>query len=275
MAFKMVLDSLDGLSEDVAKEYVEKDGKFHIQVEGMKTQADIDRVTSSLNAARTEASGFKAKLALLGDRKVEDVVTMLDRIPELEAAAAGKLDEDKLKEMAEARARAIVAPIERERDGLKTKVGELEGTVQTYVTKERTRTIHDQIKDAAIKAGVVPEAIEDAIILGERVFELEEGTGKAVVKEGASGHTQGLEVKDWLSDLQTKKPHWFGGSSGGGANGNRGGGGGAEPNPFTHDHWNMTKQGQIMQQDPSRADRLAKAAGHKDAASAVKPEPKK
>ena len=275
MAFKMILDSIEGLPEDVAKEYVERDGKFHIQVEGMKTQADIDRIQGSLTAARTEASGFKAKLALLGDRKVEDVVTMLDHIPELEAAAAGKLDEDKLKEMAEARARAIVAPIERERDGLKTKVGELEGTVQTYVTKEKTRTIHDQIKDAAAKAGVVPEAIEDAIILGERVFELEEGTGKAVVKEGASGHTRGLEVKDWLSDLQTRKPHWFGTSSGGGAGGNRGGGGGAEPNPFTHEHWNMTKQGQLMQSDPSRADRLAKAAGHKDAESAVKPAAKK
>lgn len=85
MAFKLELDSLEGLSEDVAKEYVEKDGKFVIQVEGMKTQADVDAVTRSLTAARQEAQSFKSKLALLGDRKVEDVVAQLDRIPELEA----------------------------------------------------------------------------------------------------------------------------------------------------------------------------------------------
>jgi hypothetical protein len=264
----MMLDSLEGLGEDVAKEYVEKDGKFHIQVEGMKTQKDVDAVTTSLTAARQEANGFKAKLALLGDKKVEDVVAILDRVPMLEAAAAGKLDEDKLKEMAELRARSIVAPIERERDGFKTERDALKGEVQTFKQKETTRTIHDQIKDAAKKAGVIDEAMEDAINAGERLFVIEEGSNKAVVGEGKSV-TQGLEPKDWLSDLATKKPHWFGQSGGGGANGNRGGGGSTELNPFSHDGWNMTKQGQMMQADPARADRLAKAAGHPDAANAM------
>jgi len=274
MAFKMVLDSIEGLPEDVAKEYVERDGKFHIQVEGMKTQQDIDRVTQSLNASRAEASGFKAKLALLGDRKIEEVIPLLDRIPELEAAAAGKLDETKLREMAEARARAIIAPIERERDGFKAQLAEKDTIIKSFETKEQTRTIHDQIKDAAKKAGVIDEAMEDAINAGERLFVLEEGTSKAVVKADA-GVTQGLEPKDWLSDLATKKPHWFGTSAGGGAGGNRGGNGGTELNPFSHDGWNVTKQGQLMQTDAARADRLAKAAGHKDAESAnVKP-PKK
>ena len=268
MAFKLELDSLEGLSEDVAKEYVEKDGKYVIQVEGMKTEADLAPLRTSLTAARQEAQNFKAKLALLGDRKVEDVVTLLDRIPVLEAAAAGKLDEDKLKEMAELRARAIVAPIERERDGYKSQLAEKDQVIQTFKQKEETRTIHDQIKAAAKKAGVIDEAMEDAINAGERLFVLEEGTGKAVVKEGATV-TQGLEPKDWLSDLQAKKPHWFGQSVGGGANGNRGGGGGAEVNPFSHDGWNITKQGQLMQTDAARADRLAKAAGHKDAESAM------
>lgn len=267
MALKMILDSVDELPEEIKKEYVEQDGKFVIQVEGMKTQADIDRVTASLTAARTEANGYKAKLALLGDRKVEEIIPMLDRIPELEAAAAGKLDEAKLKEMAEARARAIVAPIERERDGYKTQLAEKDGVIETFKKKEETRTIHDQIKAAAKAAGVIDEAMEDAINAAERLFVLEEGTGKAVVKEGQSV-SQGLEPKDWLSDLQTKKPHWFGTSAGGGAGGNRGAGAGAEPNPFSHDGWNMTKQGQLMQTDPARADRLAKAAGHKDAESA-------
>jgi len=267
MAFKLVLDTLEGLSEDISKEYVERDGKFHIQVEGMKTQADIDAVQRSLAAARTEAGTFKAKLALLGDRKVEEVIAQLDRIPELEAAAGGKLDETKLKELAEARARAIVAPIERERDGFKAQLGEKDAVIKQFETKEQTRTIHDQIKAAAKKAGVIDEAMEDAINAGERLFVLEEGTGKAVVKEGLSV-TQGLEPKDWLSDLQSKKPHWFGQSTGGGAGGNRGGGAGAELNPFSHDGWSITKQGQMMQTDAARADRLAKAAGHKDAESA-------
>ena len=37
MALKAILDSIDDLPEDVKKEYVEKNGKFELQVEGMKT----------------------------------------------------------------------------------------------------------------------------------------------------------------------------------------------------------------------------------------------
>ena len=62
MAFKMELDSLDGLPEEVAKEYVEKDGKFVIQVEGMKTQEDVNRVQNALNAERTAHTALKEKV---------------------------------------------------------------------------------------------------------------------------------------------------------------------------------------------------------------------
>lgn len=259
MAFKMVLDSLDGLPEDVAKEYVERDGKFHIQVEGMKTQADIDRLQTSLTAARTEATNLKSKLSLLGDRKVEDVVAILDRVPELEAAAEGKLDDEKLNAIVETRIKTRLAPVERERDSLKTQLSEKDSLIDQLQGKERTRTLHEQIRSAAKEAKLLDEALEDAILLGERVFELGED-GKAVVKEGV-GFTPGLQPKDWFSDLQPKRPHWWGGSVGGGAGGNRGGTGGPDGNPWTAENWNMTKQGEIYRKDPTRAEQLAKAAG--------------
>lgn len=259
MAFKMVLDSLEGLPEDVAKEYVERDGKFHIQVEGMKTQADIDRVTSSLNAARTEATTLKSRLALLGDRKVEDVVTLLDRIPELEAAAEGKLDETKINDIVEVRLRTKTAPLERELGTLKTELAEKNSLIDQLQGKEKTRTLHEQIRAAAREAKVLDPAMEDALLLGERVFELDD-SGNAVVKEG-SGFTAGLQPKDWFSDLQTKRPHWWGESVGGGAGGNRGGGGGPDGNPWTAEHWNMTEQGKILTSNRARAEQLAKAAG--------------
>lgn len=258
MAFKMVLDSLDGLPEDVAKEYVEKDGKFHIQVEGMKTQADIDAVQRSLQAARNDAQTFKSKLAMLGDRKIEDVVAALDRLPELEAAAEGKLDEDKLNNLVEGRIKTRLAPLERERDSLKNERDELKGRVEQFEGKEKLRTIHDHVRVAAKESGVLETAIEDALLLADRVFELSED-GKVVVKDG-SGFSAGLQPKDWFGDLQTKRPHWWGTSQGGGAGGNRQGGG-AETNPWSHDGWNMTKQGEIFKKDSARAEQLAKAAG--------------
>jgi hypothetical protein len=241
MAFKMVLDSLDGLSEDVAKEYVEKDGKFVIQVEGMKTQADVDKVQTSLNAARASETTLKQRLGLLGDVKVEDAVAQLARIPELEAAAEGKLDETKIKELAETRAKALLAPVERERDTLKTQLGEKDKVIGEFTEKDKSRKIHRQVREAAKATGMREEAVEDAILLSDRTFELLED-GNAVVKEGTS-YTQGLGAKDWLTDLQSKRPHWWPDSEGGGAGGNRGGGGSITKNPWSDEHWNMTEQG--------------------------------
>lgn len=270
MAFKMILDNLDGLPEEVAKEYVERDGKFVIQVEGMKTQEDVNKVQQSLTAARTEAGNYKAKLQMLGDRKVEDVVALLDRIPELEAAAEGKLDEEKIKQLADARAKQLLAPVERERDTLKAQIGEKEQVIQQFAAKEQVRKIHRQVREAAKAAGIREEAVEDALLLADRTFELTED-GIAVVKEGVS-FSAGLTPKDWLADLQTKRPHWWGESSGGGAGGQRGGAGGGK-NPFTAENWNLTEQGKIYSENAQRAETLAKAAG--TSIGGPKPAPKK
>jgi hypothetical protein len=44
--------------------------------------------------------------------------------------------------------------------------------------------------------------------------------------------------------------------------------GDAPANPWSKQHWNLTRQGQIYRQDQAEANRLARAAGHKDALSA-------
>lgn len=259
MAFKMVVDTLEGLPEDVAKEYVERDGKFHIQVEGMKTQADVDKVQASLTAARTESNGFKTRLALLGDRKVEDVVVLLDRIPELEAAAAGKLDDAAIDGIVETRIKTRLAPVERERDAALTANTELTGRIGQFEEAGRSRLIHDQVRSAARKAGVIEEAIDDALMLADRTFTVDDA-GTVVIKED-TGFTAGLQPADWMTDLQVKRPHWWGESVGGGAGGNRNGNGAPTANPWTAENWNMTEQGKILTANRTRAEQLAKAAG--------------
>jgi hypothetical protein len=42
----------------------------------------------------------------------------------------------------------------------------------------------------------------------------------------------------------------------------------APVNPWSKLHWNLTRQVQIYKRDQAEADRLAQAAGHKDALSA-------
>jgi len=270
MALKAVVDSLEGIPEALHGEYVEKGGKYELQVEGMKTQADIDRLQGALTKERNDHKAVKERLGLLGDRKIEDVLAALDRIPELEAAAGGKIDDEKINQLVEGRIKSKLAPLERELNQTKTALSEKEKVIEGYTTKERTRMIHDAVRKAGTSAKVLPEALEDALLLAERVFEVDEA-GNVVTKDG-SGATPGLQPSVWFTDLQKTRPHWWGPSAGGGAGGNRGGIGG-DKNPWSAENWNMTEQGKILTADRSKAEQLAKAAG--TTIGGPRPKPKK
>lgn len=272
MALKAIVDSLADVPQQFHELYTEKNGKYELTgVEGFRTQGDIDRLTNALNKERNDHKATKEKFSVFGDRKPEEIIALLDRIPELEAAAAGKIDDQKIDAMVENRIKTKLAPVERERDQLRSQVKERDDKLGQYEQKDRTRAIHDAVRSAATAAKVLPEALEDALMLAERVFDLDE-TGKVITKDN-SGATPGIEANVWFSELQTKRPHWWPASGGGGAGGNRNGGGGAGPNPWSHDGWNMTEQSRIYKESPSRAEQLAKSAG--TVLGGSKPLPKK
>lgn len=271
MALKAILDTIDDLPEDIKKEYVEKNGKFELQVEGMKTQADVDRLQGALTKERNDHKVVRERLGLLGDRKIEDVLQILDRVPELEAAAAGKLDETKLNELVEGRIKTKLAPVEREKGQLAQRVQELSGIVEQYQTKDKVRNIHDAVRDAVGRAqGFQSSAVEDALLYAERMLEINE-EGRVVTRDGV-GVTPGVDAAVWLTEMQTKKAHWWGPSQGGGAGGNRNGGG-AGGNPWSAEGWNMTEQGRILKENRSRAEQLAKSAG--TSIGGPRPQPRK
>lgn len=258
MALKAIVDTLDGVPEALRGEYIEKGGKFELQVEGMKTQGDIDRLNSALTKERNDHKAVRDRLSMLGDRKIEDVLSQLDRIPELEAAAGGKIDEDKMHQLVEARVKQKIAPVERERDHLKGQLGERDATINGFMQEKRTRTIHDAVRKAATGAKVLPEAMDDALMLAERLFEVSED-GKVITKDNV-GVTPGIEASAWLTDVQRTRPHWWGASAGGGAGGNRGGID-TSKNPFSAENWNLTEQGKLLVTNREKAEQLAKLAG--------------
>lgn len=255
-----ILDSLEGLSDELKGYYVEKNGKFELQVAGMKTQADIDRLQSALVKERNDHKILRDRYAPLSDKKVEDILAQLDRIPELEASASGKPDETKINELVEARIKSKLGPLEREKGTLSQKLTEALKNLEGFQIKERVRTIHDSVREAIQKMeGFQQSAIEDALLYAERMLDVDE-TGKVVTKEGV-GVTPGVEATAWLSDMQAKKSHWWGPSQGGGASGNRLGGPGIGNNPWKPETWNMTEQGRILRENRARAEQLARVAG--------------
>lgn len=262
MVLKATHDTLEEIPEAHRELYTERGGKFELTgIEGVKTQADIDRLNRGLTSERDAHKLSKAKLEgylNLGD--AEELQAKLDRIAELEAAAGGKLDETKLNELVEGRLRTKTAPLEREKAQLIAQNAEKDTKIEAYEARERQRVIHDVVRTAASKSKMHEHALEDALLLAERVLEVDE-QGNVTTKDGV-GVTPGISPEVWLQEMAPKRPHWWPESGGGGGRGNPGGRGGhGGNNPFTAEHWNMTEQGRVYSESPERAAQLAQSAG--------------
>ncbi len=266
MAFQAVVENLDDLPENVREHYIEVEDKRtgkKVFVPDIAGDTNLLPVTRSL---RDEAGRYRTQLRDVEQKygKIKafegmdptEVLAKMDRIAELEAANGGKLDEKQLETLVETRIKTKTGPLERQIQTLMAENTELKTQVDGFKGKERSRKITDAVREAATQAKMQPEAIEDAIMYAERVMDVDE-EGRVSVKES------GLAPRDWLMDMQPKRPHWWGPSVGGGSRGNAGTFGDSlgKENPFSHEHWNMTKQGEIYRADPKRAERLAAQAG--------------
>lgn len=254
-------DAADAIPEGFKGLYDEADGKFVLAgVNGMKTQADINNVQEALRKEREDHK--KAKDALtpyssLGD--VADVQAKLDRISELEAAAGGNLDDEQINKLVDGRLTQKTAPLERQIETLTQESDTVKAENIQLKSQIETRDRNDAVRSIATEMKVISTAIPDVEMVAGMYLERNEA-GDFVTKADVSGVTPGVDVKQFLKEMQKLRPHWWPASEGGGAGGFTGLGQG-EANPWKGDSWNATSQGQIYKKDKDLATRLAKAAG--------------
>jgi len=260
---KAIIDSLDSVPEELREHYVERNGKYELSAEGMRTEADVARVQESLRKEREDHRKVKERLSLLGDLNVEDVHTQLSRIPELEIAAKGALDEAGIEKIVQVRLKSATAPLERKLSQAEEELKKHRDAIGNYEKKDKVRTIKDAISSLTIgssaKIKVIPEAVDDIMMYAENALELGED-GQIRTRDGI-GIIPGLGADVWLTDMLQKKPHWCGPTEGGGASGSGRNTGMGGKNPFSHEHWNMTEQGKLLKEDRPRAEQMARAAG--------------
>lgn len=270
MPLKHQYDSMDDVPEQFRELFSEKGGKVELTgVTGIKTQADVDRVKTALDNERTEHKTTKATLAKLGGRDVDDVLADLGRLTELETAAGGKLDDEKINALVEERIKNRLArhtnPLQKQIDEAQAKIKEQESKLAEYHKGEIQRKMHKTLLDVMGEPdlGVRPEHHEDVFLFAERELGFDEHSGELVVRDGHKD--AGLSAKDWLAHRLSAKPAWRPESSG---TGSRGSGkhtpGVGSDNPWSKDGWNMTKQAQLLKgQGVEVAERMARAAGSK------------
>jgi len=276
--FKAVYESEDDLPDsiDPRELYVERDGKFVLDADGVKTQVDIDKLQNALKKERDDHRGTKSKVKSYGDLTPEAITEMQDELEELRAAPGqkGRPSEETINKLVEARVAKEKRELEKQ---LKLKTDEnvaLTGEVTELRGKDKKRRLKDTITDLTrgekgLK--IRPEALEDAELYAERIFD-ENEDGQFVTKEGV-GVEPGQSPRELFVGIQTdgKRPHWFQETQGAGAGGNGKGGGGKHtgPNPFDKKTFNITVASGMMKADPIQARRLINAAEDSSLAKTV------
>lgn len=266
MPLSAVHDTIDEVPEQYRDLYTEKNGKYELTgILGVKTQGDIDRLSTSLQKERDEHKSTKERYSVWADMDHNDVMSKLDRMPELEAAAKGKLDEAQIEEMVTRRTEGTIksrtAPLERQVSQLQAERDTAIALAEERGQKLTRNAISGTVREALVKAKVIPEAQEDALMLAERVFEVREDDGAIVTRDNV-GVVPGMTAEQWLQEMSDKRPHWWPGSQGSGARGGGAGGNQFANNPWNAANWNLTEQGKIItSKGREYADRMAQAAG--------------
>lgn len=256
--------------EEIPQEYVglytEKDGEWHFTgVDGIKTQADIDRLQTAIQKEREEHKGTKEKLKGWEGLDRTEVDARLARLAELEVALEGSVPkaemEKKLDQMAELRVKNRLMPVEREREQLKTQLAEAEKALATLTAERNQRIVHDKVREAAIAAKVLPDVLPDVLLLADNVFALGENN-ELLTKENPYGVDPGLTPESFFTTQQEKRGYWWPPSQGGGSKGTVKTPMGGVNNPWSPDSWNLTEQGRVVKEHGmEKAQQLAKMAG--------------
>lgn len=213
------------LPKDVQSLYVEKDGKFKLDVE-MEDTAGLKSALEKERKAAREAERVRKEL----EKKFEgldadEVRKMMEKIggdEEAQLIKSGKLDEVVARRMEKANQahKKALEDLAKARDAEKARAD-----------KFSQRVLDNHVRAAATKAGLHPNAVDDALFRARTLFALNED-GDAVqlnngeVVMGKDGKTP-FSPGEWLEGMREQAPHWFpAGNSGGNAGANKGAGGG-------------------------------------------------
>jgi hypothetical protein len=265
MALKYQIESIEDLPEPVREHYREEGGKWFLDAEGLKPQADLDRVTNALTAERKEKKEYKDKAAVWETRFTgktpDEIFAQLDRIPLLEAESQGKVDAKRLQEITETTVKQRMAPLEHENVRLKQELTEHLQQIAEFKANDRRRTLHDAVRSIAVKEGFHETAYANGegtlMLLAERNFTIDDA-GDVIVAEGSKLLTPGLRLREALVEVKNIYPYLVKGSMGGGAAGSNGANGSTN-NPFKQN--NKTVRGQFMKENPDKWQKLMKDAG--------------
>jgi len=219
MALQATVAQLDTVPEALRSSYIERDGAFHLDVDGMVDKSNLDdfrnnniKLLKDLETMQTKFKGVD----------LDQYQTMLKA--QNDGTDKKLIDEGKIEELMEERTK-------RMRDAHNAEMGKVQGENDTHKRQLEGLMIDNTVRDNATKQGVAATAMDDVVLRAKSVFKLKDGKATPHDAEGnviyGSGTSEPMTVDQWVKGLTASAPHLFTPSKGGGGNhDNRGGGGG-------------------------------------------------
>lgn len=280
MGLKTILESLDGVPESQQTLYLEKDGKFILDIDGVDDHPAVVALRNGHNNSKRERDEAKEKL-----REAEAKIAAMPENFDPDEWARLKAEDDARqrdpdnkdgRRDLEAAREAIKSQYEvrlaNERKRLEADIARLKEQNAKHETWRRQTLVDQALTAALTDVGVMKPALLKAAKALLR-------TGVEVVEDGdefvprmtsdLGGDDVAKYIQNWAQGDDGKafveQPR---GGDAKGSGFSRGGDG--SNNPFAKAAWSKTEQGRLYKADGAKADRLAKAAGFPDLQAALR-----
>lgn len=257
MALKYKFQTREEIPAEHAALYVERDGAFFLDAEGVTDKAKADELRDNNIELRKQIEERDARFEGIDPEAVRQLAAEKLRLEEEQRLKDGKFQEvlDTRLKAAKVDSDKVLTSVTGERDA--------------YFAQLTAIQIDQGVLAAATKRGLRPTAIPDIMSRARMVFKLVNGAPQAFEADGKSVRlgkdgTSPMSLEEWVDAQVSEAPHLFESNAGGGAASNGAGGAAGSQrsvkNPFRKDTWNLTEQMKLQKTDPGLAARLKAAA---------------
>lgn len=272
MTLKAVIEKEDDIPENFRGEYIEKDGKWHLDVDDtFRSHPSVTALSGALEAHKRQKTELQTKL-----NELKAKADRADSLPD-------DFDLDEYKRLHEEEERRKKDPnykpdsqeaLSRMKDQYESRIRALETKYTTDISAKdqviaandaalRRRVGGEELGRSLVAAGVSKEYLEATqALLGRMVKVIDSDDGgeelQAIVTTDLGDIPVAQFVENWAKS-DAGKP-FVKAPVGGGASGSTSRS--TDPNPFSDAHWNVTEQGRVIKEKGQDvANRMAKAAG--------------
>jgi hypothetical protein len=270
MTLEAVYSDKAKIPEGLGEHYVESDGKFVLQVSGMKTQADFDAYADALKKRFADAGADFAKKTTTGltrEDVVEVVNTALQKFDPPGGTLKGKGNgKGKASDDGDPEVAARLHDLERNVASLTEANQKLEKERDTALGRSRDTTIRNRLTEAATKSGAAGAGVGNLVTLVSPDFEVAQDGSVVTKLEAGNGVSPNQQPEDYFAAISRDESYRMFWPKSVGAGADAGGGGGGrtglgKENPWSKAGWNVTAQGNLYRQDKAAAEEMMKAAG--------------